>query len=368
MKEESTSLPAFDAVSPEELEAAARALLSPAVYDYFAGGAEDEVTLRANVSAFRRWSLRPRVLVDVQRIDTTLELLGVRLAHPILLAPAAFQRLAHADGEIATGRAARATETLLVASTLSTTPIEQIAAEADALWFQLYVFRDRALSEEIVRRAEAAGARALCLTVTVPVQGRRERDVRNRFALPDDLEMANFRGLRQATFPIALRSGLEAFIGREFDPSLDWSAVDWLTSVTRLPIVLKGITTAEDGALAVERGCAAVIVSNHGGRQLDGAQATLAALPEVVEAVAGRVPVLLDGGIRRGADVVKALALGARAVLVARPYLWGLAVGGEAGVASVVRQLRSELERTMALIGRTSLAQIDRTALEATVA
>lgn len=354
---------ALDAPNLAELESAARALLPPGVYDYYAGGAEDEITLRANRTAFGRWALRPRVLVDVGRIDTTVELLGERLPHPIVLAPAAFQRLADADGEVATARAARGTETLLVASTLSTTPIEEIAAAAGTLWFQLYVFRDRALSEEVVRRAEAAGARALCLTVTVPVQGRRERDVRNRFTLPDELEMANFRGLRQATFPLALRSGLEAFIAREFDPSLDWSAVEWLRSITRLPILLKGVMTAEDGVLAAERGCAGVIVSNHGGRQLDGAQATLAALPEVVDAVEGRLPVLVDGGIRRGADVVKALALGARAVLIGRPYLWGLAVGGETGVAAVVRQLRSELERTMALIGRTTLTRIDRSVL-----
>jgi 4-hydroxymandelate oxidase len=323
------------------------------------------VTLRANRSAFGQWALRPRVLVNVERIDTSVELLGARLAHPILLAPAAFQRLAHPEGELATARAANATETLLVASTLSTTAIEEIARDAGPLWFQLYVFRDRELSEAVVRRAEAAGARALCLTATVPVQGRRERDVHNRFALPEGLEMANFRGLRQATFPLSLRSGLEAFIGREFDPSLDWSAVEWLRSITRLPVVLKGVMTSEDAALAVERGCAAVIVSNHGGRQLDGAQATLAALPEVVEGARGRIPVLVDGGIRRGADVVKALALGARAVLIGRPYLWGLGVDGEAGVEHVIRLMRSELERTMALIGRTSVSELDRSALAA---
>jgi 4-hydroxymandelate oxidase len=344
-----------------EYEEAARARLPRQVYDYYAGGAEDEVTLRANRAAFGRWLLRPRVLTDVSRVDAAVELLGERLSFPVLLAPTAFQRLAHPDGECATARAARAAGTLLVASTLSTCTLEEIAGAAPGpLWLQLYLFRDREISRALIQRAEAAGCRALCLTVTVPVQGNRERDARNGFHLPPGVEMANFRGLRQAVFPEAEGSGLGAFIGREFDPALTWEAVAWVRSVTSLPLLLKGVVTPEDAALAVAHGADGVIVSNHGGRQLDGAEPTLLALPRVVEGVEGRLPVLVDGGVRRGTDVVKALALGARAVLVGRPYLWGLAVGGEQGVERVLALLRAEVERTMALLGRPTVAALDR--------
>ncbi len=346
-----------------EFEAAARALLPQPVYDYYAGGAEDEQTLRWNRAAFGRFMLRPRVLMDVSRIDTSVTILGERIPVPVLLAPTAFQRLAHTDGERATARAARATGTILVASTLSTCTIEEIAADAGVLWLQLYVFRDRGITRSLVERAEAAGCRAICLTVTVPVQGNRERDARNGFALPAEVEMANFVGLRQARFPDAAGSRLNAFIGQEFDPSLSWDSVAWLRSITKLPVVLKGILTPEDGALAVEHGADAVIVSNHGGRQLDGGEPTLLALPRVASAVAGRVPVLMDGGVRRGADVVKAICLGATAVLIARPYLWGLAVAGQGGVEGVLGILRAEIERTMALLGRPTLGELDESAL-----
>ncbi|WP_420125960.1 alpha-hydroxy acid oxidase [Longimicrobium sp.] len=351
--------------SCEALEPAARAVLSEAAYHYYAGGADDETTLRANRAAFERFYLRPRVLRDVSEVDTSVELLGERLSMPILLAPTAFQRLAHAEGEKASARAARAAGTLMVASTLSTTPIEEVAAAAPGpLWFQLYVFRQRDITRALVERAEAAGCTAICLTVTVPVQGNRERDTRTGFRLPPELEMANFAGLRQAAFPDdAAGSGLAAFIGREFDPTLTWGAVEWLRSITRLPIVLKGIVTPEDAALAVEHGADAVIVSNHGGRQLDCAEPTLLALPRVAQAVAGRIPVLMDGGIRRGTDVAKALALGARAVLVGRPVLWGLAVDGQAGVERVLDMLGGELRRTLALLGRPSVRALDASAI-----
>lgn len=361
---ERTAGPDASPVNLDELEQAARERLPQTIYDYYAGGSEDEVTLRGNRAAFRRLALRPRVLVDVGTIDTTLQLAGEQLAHPIVLAPTAFHRLAHTDGELATARAARATHTLLVASTVSTYTIEEIAAApAGPFWFQLYVFRDRGLSKALVERAEAAGARALCLTVAVPVQGRRERDARNRFALPPDIDIANFRGYLQATLPAGLGSRLEAFVNREFDPTLDWSALEWLRSVTPLPVFLKGVMTAEDTRLALEHGAAGVIVSNHGGRQLDGAQPTLLALPEVVDAAEDRMPVLMDGGVRRGSDVVKAIALGARAVLIGRPYLWGLAVAGQAGVEAVIQDLRRELERVMALVGSTRLADLSRSLL-----
>ena len=346
-----------------EYEAAAREALTPAAYDYYAGGAEDELTLRWNRASFEQFMLRPRVLVDVSRIDTSVTVLGARIAAPVLLAPTAFQRLAHPDGERATARAARSTGTILVASTLSTCSIEEIAADAGVLWLQLYVFRDRAITRALVERAEAVGCRAICLTLTVPVQGNRERDARNGFALPVGVEMANFLGLRQAGFPDAAGSRLNAFIGQEFDPSLSWNSVAWLRSITKLPVVLKGILTPEDGALAVEHGADAVIVSNHGGRQLDGGEPTLLALPRVASAVAGRIPVLMDGGVRRGTDVVKAICLGATAVLIARPYLWGLAVGGQGGVEDVIGILRAEIERTMALLGRPTLGELDESAL-----
>ena len=346
-----------------EYEAAARSLLTPAVYDYYAGGAEDELTLRWNRASFGRFMLRPRVLVDVSDVDASVTLLGERVAAPVLLAPTAFQRLAHPDGELATARAARSAGTILLASTLSTCTIEEIAAEAGALWLQLYIFRDRSITRALVERAAAAGCKAICLTLTVPVQGNRERDARNDFALPPGVEMANFTGLRQSRFPDSSGSGLNAFIGQEFDPSLSWDAVAWLRSITTLPIVLKGILTPEDAALAVEHGADAVIVSNHGGRQLDGGEPTLLALPRVASAIDGRIPVLIDGGVRRGSDVVKAICLGASAVLIARPYLWGLAVGGQGGVEDVLRILRAEVVRTMSLLGRRTLAALDESAL-----
>ena len=342
-------------------EALARETLPRAVYDYYAGGAEDEWTVRANREAFGHYALRPRVLIDVTQLDSSVHVLDELLDFPVMLAPTAFQRLAHTDGELATARAAAATNTVMVASSLSTYPIEEIAAAAPgaSLWFQLYVFRDRSITEELVRRAESAGCRAICLTASVAVQGNRERDAHNQFTLPVGVEMANFRGMRQATFPDARGSGLLAYISSEFDGSLTWDAVDWLRSITKLPVLIKGIMSPLDARLAVEHGAAGVIVSNHGGRQLDGAEPTLRALPRVAEAVADRVPVLMDGGIRRGTDVVKALLLGARATLIGRPYLWGLTVGGQDGVTHVLEILRDEVRRTMALLGAPSLAQLD---------
>jgi 4-hydroxymandelate oxidase len=350
----------------DDFERAAREILPAAVYDYYAGGAEDEVTLRLNRDAYARYAFRPRVLVDVSRLDASVRLLGERCEFPVLLAPAAFQRLANDDGERATARAARAAGTLYIASTLSTCTIEDIARESGGrLWLQLYVFRDREITRALVARAEAAGAKAICVTVTVPVQGNRERDTRNRFALPPELEMANFAGIDQSRFPDAdTGSSLNAYIGREFDPSLSWDALAWLRSITKLPVIVKGVMTGDDATLAVEHGASAIIVSNHGGRQLDGAMPTLLALPDVVAGASGRVPVLVDGGIRRGSDVVKALCLGAAAVSIARPYLWGLAVGGEAGVSRVLRILRDEVERTMALLGRPTIASLDGSAIQ----
>lgn len=344
-----------------EVEERAREALRPDVYDYYRGGAEDERTLRLNRVAYRRWLLRPRRMVDVSEPDLSVDLMDDRLAFPVGLAPCAFQRLAHGDGELATARAAGTCGTLMVASTFSTSSVEEISEQNPGpLWLQLYLFRNRELSLELVRRAEASGCSAVCLTVDVPVQGNRERDTRNRFRLPEGMEIANFAGLRQSRMPEdADGSGLEALIRRELDPSLTWEAVEWLAARTELPVVVKGVLTGGDAERALDAGAGALVVSNHGGRQLDGAVPAILALPEVVAAVRGRAPVVVDGGIRRGSDVVKALALGARAVLVGRPYLWGLAWDGQAGVEWVLSILRAEVERALCLVGRPRAREVD---------
>ncbi len=342
-----------------DVETIARNRMERAFYDYYAGGSEDERTLAANRGAFAEVFLRPRVLVDVSRIDTSASVLGAHVSMPVLIAPTAFHRLAHPDGELATARAAGAARTLMVASTISTYTIEEIARAASGpLWYQLYVYKDRALARDLIRRAEQAGYRALCLTVDTPRLGSRERDVRNRFTLPPGISMRNFEGVEfDAT---EMGESFHEYAVRQFDCSLTWDAVEWLRGETRLPILLKGIIAAEDAVLAVERGVDGIIVSNHGGRQLDGAEATLRALPRVVDAVAGRSEVFMDGGVRRGTDVIKALALGARAVLVGRPCLWGLAAAGEEGVTRVLEMFRQELSLSMALCGCPDLGAIDR--------
>jgi isopentenyl diphosphate isomerase/L-lactate dehydrogenase-like FMN-dependent dehydrogenase len=334
----------------------ARRVLPRMVYDYFRSGADGEATLRANVRAFRRRTLLPRVLVDVEAVSARTELLGVELPHPVLVAPTAYHRLAHPDGELATARGAADAGALLVVSTLATTSLEDVAAATPApKWFQLYAHKDRGVTRELVERAHAAGYRALMLTVDTPALGRRLADVRNRFALPEGLVMANLRGVSggSAAEP---GSALAQHVAARHDASLSWSDLEWLAGLSPMPLVLKGVLRADDAARAAAAGAAAVIVSNHGGRQLDGSPATLDVLPRVVEAVAGRAPVLVDGGVRWGTDVLMALALGARAVLVGRPVLWGLAVAGAAGVARVLAGLRDELLLAMKLAGCPDLA------------
>jgi isopentenyl diphosphate isomerase/L-lactate dehydrogenase-like FMN-dependent dehydrogenase len=303
------------------------------------------------------------VLVDVADVDLSTTILGVPVSMPILVAPTAYHCLACEDGECATAQGVGAAQTLMTVSTLATRSLEEVAQAASGpLWFQLYVYRDRAVSEALVRRAEAAGYRGLVLTVDAPVLGQRERDVRNGFALPPHLRMANFTDTTGdlAREHHAGASALAVHAAAMFDQSLTWDAVAWLRSLTALPIIVKGIVTAEDALLAVQHGVDGIVVSNHGGRQLDGAVATIEALPEVADAVAGQCTVLIDGGIRRGTDVLKALALGADAVLVGRPILWGLAVDGAAGVTRVLEMLRSELQRAMILAGQPNLASINR--------
>ncbi len=350
----------MDPINIAEYEAMAYERLPHDAWEYYIGGSDDELTLRANRDAFARIRLRPRVLVDVSHISLETTVLGTRVRTPLLVAPTAYHGFAHVECECETARGVGAAGTLMTVSTMANRPLEEVAAAATGpLWFQLYVYRDRSVSEQLVRRAEAAGYRALMLTVDTPRLSRREREIRMGFGLPPHLHTANFEGAaREQPGQTPGASGLAVYATALLDSSLTWEALDWLRSVTSLPIVVKGVVTAEDAALAVEHGAQGIIVSNHGGRQLDGAVATIEALPEVVAAVNGRIEVYLDGGIRRGTDALKALALGARAVLVGRPVLWGLAANGQQGVTRVLDLLGAELELAMALAGAPSLAAL----------
>jgi 4-hydroxymandelate oxidase len=333
-----------------ELERGARERLDPAVYDFFAGGADGEHTLRANEAAFARIGLVPRVLTGAGQPQLEVELLGSRASMPVLIAPTAFHRLADPDGERATARAAAAAGTVMIASMAATVAIEEIAAAAPGSWFQLYIQPDLGFTEAVVRRAEAAGCAALVATVDSPAFGNRERDLRRGFAdLPPGLCCEN------------MREGPGAPPRRfQFVPDLSWEHVEWLRATTALPLALKGIVHPQDARLAVSLGVDALVVSNHGGRQLDTVPATIELLPAIADAVAGDVPLLLDGGVRRGTDVVKACALGATAVAVGRPVLWGLAAGGQQGVLAVLELLRAELRRTLILCGLGASADAGR--------
>jgi 4-hydroxymandelate oxidase len=357
---------AMELVNLHELEAIARARLPALAWDYVAAGADDERCLGRNRDGFDALTLHYRVLVDVARRELATTLLGQPVALPIGVAPMAFHRLAHRDGEIATVRAAGAAGCVFVLSTLSTTAVEDVVAAATGpVWFQLYVYRDRAATEALVRRVEAADCRALVLTVDAPVLGRRERDVRNHFTLPPGLAMANLHAAGHAGMPATTDgSALARYFADQLDPSLTWDALAWLRGITRLPIVVKGIVRPDDAVRAIDHGAAAILVSNHGGRQLDAAPATIAVLPRIADAVAGRAELYLDGGVRRGTDVVKALALGARGVFVGRPILWGLAAGAAAGAAAALAVLRRELDLAMALCGAPTLAALTRDLVE----
>jgi 4-hydroxymandelate oxidase len=351
-----------DPVDLLDYERLAPARMSEMAWEFFGSGAADEITLHWNVDAYGRIRLMPRVLVDVSSLDTRVTLFGRTRAHPILLAPVAYQKLLHPGGEVATAEGARAAEATMVLSSFSTTTLEEVASAAGhPLWFQLYVNPDRDLTVNLLRRVEASGYEAVVLTVDTPILGARYREVRAGFALPPGMEKANFRDLPSG-------SGSHRPTGRNIysdvlDASLSWKDVEWLRSQTRLPVLLKGILNPDDAGRAVDAGASGLIVSNHGGRVLDTVPATIDALPAVASRVAGRIPVLVDGGIRRGTDVLKALACGASAVLVGRPYAFGLAVGGAEGVAHVVNILRREFEMAMALTGRTSVGAIDGTVI-----
>jgi 4-hydroxymandelate oxidase len=352
----------MQAVNVWDFEAEAKRRIAAPGWGYYASGADDQITLRENRAAFARIALHYRVLVDVRSRDLRTTALGQPVAMPLLVAPTAFQRIAHPDGELATARAAGSRGTVMILSTLSTTPVEAVTAAATGpVWFQLYVYRDRGATEALVRRVEAAGCAALVLTVDAPLLGKREADVRGRFTLPAGMVAENVTAAGAGSLPADARgSGLAAYFADLLDPGLSWETVAWLRELTDLPLVIKGVIRPDDAAGAAARGVAGIVVSNHGGRQLDTAPATIDVLGPIADAVAGRCELYLDGGVRRGTDVIKALALGARAALIGRPVLWGLGAGGEAGVAGVLDLLRGEIDLAMALCGCPDVAAITR--------
>jgi 4-hydroxymandelate oxidase len=327
-------------VTADDFEPAARRVLPTTAYDFFAGGAGDELTVADNRRSFDRWLIRPRFLRGSGSPETSTRVLGTDLSFPVLVAPWAYQRMAHPDGESATARAAARAGTVMCVSSTTVGFLEEIAAAAmGPKWWQLYMFSDREATAEMLKRVAGSGFAAIVWTVDVPVLGLRHRDTRNGFVMPIGMPWDDLT----------------------YDSDLTWDDLPWIRGqVPNLPVLVKGLLTAEDAELAMEAGVDGIVVSNHGGRQLDGSPAALDALPEIVEVVAGRVPVLVDGGVRRGTDVLKALALGAAAVLVARATVWGLAVAGEDGVADVLRILRDEFANAMALAGCRTVAEITR--------
>jgi 4-hydroxymandelate oxidase len=336
-------------VNLHDYERVAAERIAPGPLAYFAGGAGDEVTLRDNRAAFARQAIVPRVMRDVSSVDTSVELFGRRWPSPIWIAPTALQRMAHPDGELATARAAAARGVTMTVSTSASTDLADIAAVGGPRWFQVYLLADPGARRALVERAVASGYEALMLTVDLARLGRRERDLRVGFTIPEGVEIPNV-AIAAGVTPAEVAS--VAFVDR-----LTWTDLEWLAGFG-LPVIVKGILHPDDARLAIEHGAAAIGVSNHGGRQLDASIASLDALPAVVDAVAGRAPVLLDGGVRRGIDVLISLALGANAVGIGRPVLWGLAIDGEAGVGNVLDLLTAELENAMALSGAASIADL----------
>jgi 4-hydroxymandelate oxidase len=328
-----------------DFETEAHTRVSHGAWERISGGSADEITLRWNREAYDHIRLKPRILVDVSKLDTRVTLFGHELPFPILLAPTGGQRFIHPEGDVAAARGAAAANSIYVISSSASMKVEDIAKSTKGpVWFQLYVQKDRAFTRDLVQRAEDSGCRALCVTVDSPTFGARNREDRAKNELPER-ELPNLKGKDY------------------LDPSLTWKDIDWLRSFARRPVLLKGVLNPDDAATAVKAGASGIIVSNHGARNLDTVPATIDALPLVVEKVAGRVPVLVDGGIRRGTDIIKAFALGASAVQIGRPYLWGLGISGAEGVTRVVEILRKEFEIAMALTGRSTIASIDRSVL-----
>ena len=349
------------AVTLDDFEEMARRRLPKPIYDYIAGGSFDERSLRLDREVYDRFVFMPRCLVDVSKVSLATKVLGREVASPVLLAPTATHKLVHPQGELATARAASRAQTIFCVSSLSSYSIEDVAATgAGRRWFQLYCFGDRALTTAMVRRAEAAGYEALCLTVDVPRLGPRERDVRNHLELPADVTAANYVGENGLFRDGSARTAFERFAA-SMASDITWADLEWLCSSTRLPVVVKGVLCAEDARLAFENGARAVIVSSHGGRQLDGSLPPLLALREIRDVLGSGPELFVDGGVRRGSQVVTALALGANAVLIGRPYVWALAVGGEGGVLETLTMLRSEVETCFALLGCAAREDLSRT-------
>ncbi|MEY2940028.1 MAG: hypothetical protein RIS58_1015 [Actinomycetota bacterium] len=367
--------------SVDDLRLLAKRRLPGGVFDYFDGAAEDELTKAENSNAFSKIELRPRVLVDVSKIDTSTTIMGQVVPFPIALSPTGFTRIAHPQGELAVARVAGAVNLPYTLSTLGTRSIEEVARVATGpLWYQLYVWKDRGLSRELVERARDNGYKAIMLTVDTPVFGRRERDVRRGFTLPPKIGLETFVDgvlhpkwtwdfVRSEPITFSAVAGqksvdgstavtLSDYVNSQFDPTLSWTDLEWIREVSGLPLMLKGIQSVEDAKRATELGVDAIALSNHGGRQYDGAPAPIALLPRVVDAVGNSIEVLVDGGVRRGSDVVKACALGARAVMFGRPYLYGLGAGGEMGVRWALDHITSGVTRTMGLIGETSIRNL----------
>ncbi|KAJ2805432.1 Hydroxyacid oxidase 1 [Coemansia guatemalensis] len=356
-------------VSLDDFERYAEANLDRNALDYYRSGAQDMITVRENQRAFDRIIVRPRILRDVSTVDMSTSIQGASISSPICIAPTAMQRMAHPEGECATARAAERKNTCMVLSSWSTTSIEDVAASTKGQspkWLQLYIYKDRKATQRLIERAQDSGYTAIALTVDTPYLGRRLADIRNRFRLPPHLTMANFSDQKsqvsqsKTTHVSDNASGLATYVASQIDPTLSWKHVEWVKSVSRIPVLVKGVLTAEDAKLAVEAGVDGIIVSNHGGRQVDTAPATIDALEEVCRAVDGRVEVYLDGGVRRGTDVFKALALGAKAVFLGRPVLWALNYNGEEGVVEMLEMINEELRLAMALTGCVSVSDIKR--------
>ncbi|KOC59761.1 Hydroxyacid oxidase 1 [Habropoda laboriosa] len=347
----------------EDFEKYASTHLTPSVRDYYNSGAGEQFSLRLNTEAFKKYRIRPRFLRNVSRRDLTTTILGEKISMPLAVAPAAMQRMAHPDGECGNARAAQEAGTIYTLSTISTSSIEEVAEAAPKgiKWFQLYIYNDRNVTLNLVKRAERAGFKALVLTVDAPLFGDRRSDIRNKFSLPNHLRLGNFQGELSSKINNANSgSGLSEYVTNLFDASLSWEDIKWLKSITNMPLVLKGILTPQDALLAIENKAEAIIVSNHGARQVDGIPATIEALSEIVKAVNGRLEVYMDGGVRQGIDVLKALALGAKMVFVGRPMLWGLSYDGEKGARQVLEIFRKEIDLAFALTGCATVHDVQR--------
>ncbi len=375
----------MNAVNIDDLRKLAMRRLPRAVFEFIDGGSQDEITLRANQTDFSALRFMPRVLTDIQQRDQSVDLFGQRYASPVILAPTGLAGIVARKGELQAVRAASRASVPYCLSCMATCSIEEIADAADASnWFQLYVLRDRGLTKAFIERARAANCSALVLTVDTKLQGPRERDIRNGFTVPPRFDLTTladfalhwrwlldvglgpkvkFRNFEGTQVNADDAVTITQFIEKQWDLSVSWQDVEWFKAEWGGPVLLKGLLSPDDAAKAVEAGVDGVIVSNHGGRQLDGAISAIAALPAVTKAVAGRVPVILDGGVRRGADVIKAVALGATACMIGRPWLYGLAAGGEAGVDQALTILRHEIDIALGLLGRASVSQVDHSVL-----